>query len=933
METRAFSACLLLALMSPTHVAARGHERVIYVNARAHGADSGASWRDAYDSLQSALAVAAAGDSIWVAEGTYRPTDGRDRSASFALVDGVGILGGFAGMETSESDRNPRSRPTILSGNIGAPDSHADDSFHVVTADAMVGPSAVLDGFIIERGNATDAARLGGGIYLAGSPRISRSTLRDNRAVAGGAVYVDLGSPAFVNCTFNANFAEAGGAVYTRGGLVTFVNAEFVANTAAHGAAAYVEFGRFYLINATVTRNVAEKGGGALADEGGAVLIHNSIVWGNIPAGSPLAGLPPVAVVSDLEGGFPGAGNFDANPRFVDAEHGDFRLAAGSPAIDAGNNALVPTSVTTARGGGPRIAHGSQGRVLTDARVDLGAWEFEASDPSTPALGASSPAASDVDGDGIPDSVDCRPNDPSVWAVPSPARNLVLSGSSTTNLSWSAPLDPGGTNVLYDVIRSASASNFATATCIYANQVATGTSDAVAVIGGYYYLVRAKNVCGENLGMNSASIARTGAACTAGIGQLCGSDLACASGFCTDGVCCNARCAGVCESCNLAGQIGSCDSVSTGADPDNECAPDPPTSCGLNGQCSGARTCQLYPAGTTCTPANCANATQLALADTCNGVGGCVDGGLLNCSPYACNGAACRTTCTSNAQCAPGFGCKVSTGQCLASDGAACSANGDCLNSACCANICRNVTNDTANCGNCGLTCTNPNGTTSCAFGSCSPVCSAQWGSCDGNPVNGCETSLRTLTNCGACGLPCALPGASESCSTGTCQIGSCDFGFSNCDGGSGNGCEVNHAAVSGSCGAATFVGSAGGDTSCGGLPFCTSNTAWAGFASTTGRTSAWFRARVLENSSCTASIAHRIDLIVPAGVDYDLYVYRPCGTLVGFSANGVGLTESVTVSQSDSPVEDSFDYWVEVRFFTGESCTNWTITFFGHPC
>jgi len=541
----------------------------------------------------------------------------------------------------------------------------------------------------------------------------------------------------------------------------------------------------------------------------------------------------------------------------------------------------------------------------------------------------------DTDGDGVPDADDCRPLDPNAWAVPSPAQDLRLGGGAATTMIWAAPAAPGGTSVLYDVLRSPRQFSFTSATCIYANGLGANTNDTTPVPSAYYYLVRAKNVCGGNLGTDSALSPRTGASCTIGLGQPCAVDGACSSGFCTDQVCCEARCGGVCEKCNQAGQPGICNPEAAGADPADECAAQPVSTCGLSGQCSGSRSCAFHPAGAVCVAASCVNSTQQSLPDSCNGVGACVDGGLLSCSPYACDSGtgSCRTSCSSNTNCAPGFGCHVSTGQCLASDGASCTASNQCLNGACCSNVCRNTQTSVANCGSCGVACTNANGTTSCVSGSCAPICNSNFSSCDGNQVNGCETPLTTLSNCGACGVPCSRANATATCTTGSCAIQGCNSGFSSCDGNDSNGCEISHATVTGTCASAVDLGSFDGDTACG--FFCPSNTSWDQFATRNGSNSAWFRARVVESSTtCSATIEHQIRLIVPPGVDYDLHVYRPCGTLVGSSTLGAGQTESVTVSQNDGAGGDnSFDYWIEVRYFAGSSCSNWTLQLFGHNC
>jgi hypothetical protein len=66
----------------------------------------------------------------------------------------------------------------------------------------------------------------------------------------------------------------------------------------------------------------------------------------------------------DVDGVTAGAGSVFDDPRFAGA--GDFRLAAGSPAIDAGDSAAVPPELATDLDGEPRIA---------GQAVDIGAYE------------------------------------------------------------------------------------------------------------------------------------------------------------------------------------------------------------------------------------------------------------------------------------------------------------------------------------------------------------------------------------------------------------------------------------------------------------------------------------------------------------------------------------------------------------------------------
>src|SRR5688572_10782273 len=96
---------------------------VWYVRADAAGGGDGSSWNSAFNSVQTALAAAQAGDEIWVAAGTYRPGDASSpRSATFLLAGSVSVYGGFDGTETIRDERDPAANETILSGDLALDD-------------------------------------------------------------------------------------------------------------------------------------------------------------------------------------------------------------------------------------------------------------------------------------------------------------------------------------------------------------------------------------------------------------------------------------------------------------------------------------------------------------------------------------------------------------------------------------------------------------------------------------------------------------------------------------------------------------------------------------------------------------------------------------------------------------------------------------------
>jgi len=127
---------------------------VWYVDADASGGDSGLSWHDAFQDLPSGLATAGLcgpGTEVWVAAGTYTPTEGSDRTISFVIPSGVILRGGFQGSTTAPSVRMWRTYRTILSGDIGIPAQTSDNSYRVLTATGTA-PGTTLDGVYIEGG-------------------------------------------------------------------------------------------------------------------------------------------------------------------------------------------------------------------------------------------------------------------------------------------------------------------------------------------------------------------------------------------------------------------------------------------------------------------------------------------------------------------------------------------------------------------------------------------------------------------------------------------------------------------------------------------------------------------------------------------------------------------------------------------------------------
>jgi parallel beta-helix repeat protein len=456
--------------------------RTIYVDMDANGANDGSSWANAFNYLQDALAEAnsiGGPVEIRVAEGTYTPDSNSvypngtgDREATFRLISGVTIRGGYAGYGTPDPNlRDVSDDETILSGSIGL-GSNSDNSYHVVTGSGT-DETAILDGLTIASGNANgiwvDRTEAGGGMLnQVGSPTLTNCTFSWNRAIAtGGGMHNEVGSsPTLTNCTFSGNRAASGGGMFnhrqsrptltnctfngnwasgTGGGMYNYnssnptvtnctfsgnranagggvsnyksspalANCTFNGNPAGASAGGMLnQLGSPTLTNCTFSGNSADRGGGmynynssnptltnctfsgnwSSVDGGGmynevgssptvtnCTFAANSAYNGNaIACDSPSQSSPSsvqlancilwdsgneiwnndgstiTITYSDVQGGWPGEGNIDADPCFVESGYwdanglwveGDYHLLRTSPCVDAASDANVYTDI------------------------------------------------------------------------------------------------------------------------------------------------------------------------------------------------------------------------------------------------------------------------------------------------------------------------------------------------------------------------------------------------------------------------------------------------------------------------------------------------------------------------------------------------------------------------------------------------------------
>jgi len=382
------------------------------------------SWNTACD-LPTALDMAVSGDEIWVAEGTHYPstTQSDSRLATFSLVSGVAVFGGFAGGETSLVQRNWTAYPTILSGDIDGNGERDDgNAYHVVTS-YEVTSNATLDGFTITGGYANSSSfphehgggllsydqsiitvknvtftgnaaySRGGGFFhglWSGHATLTNVTFTDNHAPTGGGVSIYYESATLTNVTFSENGAGYGGGMAIEDSAVKITNAIFYKNSGGTlGGGMFIDGCSPTLTNVTFYGNSTFDFGSGIGSYSSAPQLTNCILWGNTASqGHQIYGLATV-MYSDIQNwSSGGAGNISTDPLFVDGDNGNLRLLSSSPVIDAGSNTapmLVDTTDVDGDGneteplpydldGSPRFVDFTLSGL---AVVDMGAYESQ----------------------------------------------------------------------------------------------------------------------------------------------------------------------------------------------------------------------------------------------------------------------------------------------------------------------------------------------------------------------------------------------------------------------------------------------------------------------------------------------------------------------------------------------------------------------------
>ena len=252
-----------------------------------------------YDYIRHAISEAGPGDHIVVSEGIY-----------FENIS-------FNGKNLTLSSIDPDD-PNVVAATV------IDGDNHAVTFAGGEDESCVLAGFTITDANAA--------VYCSdASPAIVNCVITGNSG--SGIELLNGSNPAIMNCEITRNGGSGIKMLKHALGRRIIYNYALITNCLIAKNGKYgIEDGIIVIINCTIVAN------GLCGIYSYEPIVFNSIIYYNDSDGVQIdSDLDAIVNYSDVQGGWSGQGNIDADPLFADVIQGDFHLHKGSPCIDAGN--------------------------------------------------------------------------------------------------------------------------------------------------------------------------------------------------------------------------------------------------------------------------------------------------------------------------------------------------------------------------------------------------------------------------------------------------------------------------------------------------------------------------------------------------------------------------------------------------------------------